>query len=182
MPRSDHRPAPMLPRYLTIGEVLRPHGVRGELLLRLMTEYPERIGTLKTVYLGLPGETPAPYTVAGARMHRGKLLLKLAEVPDRTSAEKYRGYLVQISLGDAPPLEEDEYYLFQVLGVEVITTDGDVLGRVTDVLETGANDVFVVRGGPKGEVLIPDVPHVVVELDVEGRQMIVKLMDGLLPD
>ena len=89
--------------------------------------------------------------------------------------------LVQISIEDAAPLEEGEYYHFQVIGVEVEMESGERLGRVTEVLETGANDVYVVRG-PRGEVLIPAIESVVRVLDLEAGRMVVSPLPGMLDE
>ncbi|MCX7681268.1 MAG: ribosome maturation factor RimM [Anaerolineae bacterium] len=171
------------PRYVSVGEVVRPHGVRGELRVRILTEYPERLHVHTHFYLAHPdsAELVHRYTVERIRLHRGVLLLKLEGCDDRNAAEALRGMLVQIPLEDAVPLEEGEYYLFQLLGVEVETEHGERLGRVVEVLETGANDVYVVRG-PRGEVLVPAISEVVRQLDLAAKRMIIHLMPGLLGD
>lgn len=171
------------PRYLSVGEVIRPHGVRGELRVRILTEYPERLHLHTHFYLAHPAsaERVRRYAVEKMRFHRDVLLLKLEGCNDRTTAETLRGMLVQIPLEDAVPLEEGEYYLFQLLGVEVETESGEWLGRVVEVLETGANDVYVVRG-PRGEVLVPAIGEVVRQLDLAAKRMVIHLLPGLLGD
>jgi 16S rRNA processing protein RimM len=119
------------------------------------------------------------YPVEKLRRHRGVLLLKLAGCDDRNSADELRGMLVQIPIGEAIPLEEGEYYDFQLVGVRVETESGEWLGQVVEVLKTGANDVYVVRG-PWGEVLLPAVDDVVLELDLELKRMVVHLLPGML--
>jgi len=171
------------PHYLSIGEVVRPHGVRGELRVRILTEYPERLNIHTHFYLAHPAFTEKVYRYAVERMRlrRDVLLLKLEGCDDRTAAEALRGMLVQIPLEDAVPLEEGEYYLFQLLGVDVETEQGEWLGRIVEVLETGANDVYVVRG-PRGEVLVPAIGEVVRSLDLAAKRMVIHLMPGLLGD
>jgi len=109
------------------------------------------------------------------------LLLKLGGCDDRNGADELRGMLVQIPLKEAAPLEEGEYYHFQLIGVRVETESGEWLGQVVEVLETGANDVYVVRG-PWGEVLLPAVNDVILELDLELRRMVVHLLPGMLAE
>jgi 16S rRNA processing protein RimM len=164
--------------YLVVGEILRPHGVRGELRMRVLTDYPERLGTLETLYVG-PDHNP--HRVLGSRGHRETVLLRLEGVPDRETAERYRGLLVHVAIEDAVPLEDGEHYLFELVGLTVVTEEGRELGQLVDVLETGANDVYVVKG-PSGEVLLPAIPDVVREVDVQGGQMTVHLLDGLLDE
>lgn len=169
------------PRYLTIGQILRPHGVRGELRVKIVTGYPERLEQHAFFYLACPDSPEAAqrYAVQGMRLHQEMLLLKLVDCNDRTTADKLRGMLVQIPVEEAVPLEEGEYYHYQLTNIRVETEDGEWLGHVTEVLETGANDVYVVHG-PRGEILLPAVEDVVRELDPESERMVVRLLPGML--
>jgi 16S rRNA processing protein RimM len=164
--------------------VRRPHGVRGEVRLDLLTDYPERVVTLANVYLAsdVDGSDAAAYAVEGARRHQGELLLLLAGITDRDQAGLLRDKWVLVAMQDAVPLEDGEFYLFQLVGLEVVTDDGETLGLLQDVIETGANDVYVVSGGERGEVLIPAIPSVVQTVDLEARRVTVVLPAGLLPD
>jgi 16S rRNA processing protein RimM len=116
--------------------------------------------------------------VEGLRWHKGALLLKLGGCDDRNAADGLRGRLVQIPIEDAGPLEEGEYFHFEVVGVQVETEDGERLGQVVEVLETKAHDVYIVRG-PEGELLLPAVESVVRELDLEYGRMVVRLLSGM---
>lgn len=171
------------PRYLVVGRVLRPHGVRGEVRVEIVTGYPERLGQHAAFYLAHPNSPEAVrrYAVERLRLHRDVALLKLEGCDTRNAADDLRGMLVQIPIEDAVPLEEGEYYLYQVVGVQVETEDGEQLGQVIEVLDTGANDVYVVQG-PRGEVLLPAIKDVVLELDLDARRLVVRLMPGLLED
>jgi 16S rRNA processing protein RimM len=171
------------PRYLAVGRILRPHGVRGELRVEILTDYPERLGQCADLYLACP-DSPASvrrYPIERLRRHKEVLLLKLGGCDDRNDADELRGMLVQIPLEKAVPLEEGEYYHFQLIGVRVETENGEWLGQVIEVLETGANDVFIVRG-PWGEVLLPAVDDVVLELDLKSKRMVVHLLPGILAE
>ena len=174
----------MNPAYLLLGEVLRPHGLRGELRIRLLTDYPERIAELEKVYLADNPEPSkaTPYHVEGMRMNGDFGLLKLREIPDRTQAERYRGLYVLVDIEHAVPLEEDEFYLYQLIGLRVDTSDGEMLGTLVEVLETGANDVYIVDSERYGEILIPVTSETIVKTDVDAGVMIVRLPDGLLPE
>jgi 16S rRNA processing protein RimM len=169
------------PSYVVIGQVRRPHGIRGEVRVEILTDYPERIGQHDYLYLAHP-ETPDDverYGLESVRPHKGILLVKLVECDDRDTAEELRGMLVQVPLEDAVPLEEGEYYHFQLEGMDVETETGEWLGRVGEVLRGGAHDVYLVRG-PRGEILLPAVEDVILELDLEARKMIVHLLPGML--
>ncbi|MFC1961268.1 ribosome maturation factor RimM, partial [Chloroflexota bacterium] len=173
---SLNLPAKASPSFLILGRIQRPHGVRGEMRIRVITDYPERIADLETVYLGTDPyneQTATAYPLTSIRGHRDQLLIKLEGITSRDDVEPLRQQLLMVALENAVPLEAGEYYVFEILGTEVITTDGQNLGRVSEVLETGANDVFVVTGGPYGEVLIPDIPEVVLEIDLEDNRVIV---------
>ena len=172
------RQQPFDPDYLIVGEVLRPHGVRGELHMRVLTDYPERLGNLETLYFG---PDHVPHRITGVRRHREAVLLRLEDVNDRDSAAHFRDMLVYVAREDAVPLEEGEYYLFQLSGLTVVTEEGRELGTMVDIIETGANDVYVVKGA-QGEVLLPAIPQVIREVDVEGGRIVVHLIDGLLND
>ncbi len=179
------RRAASAPHFLILGRILRPHGVRGELRVEIATQFPERVSDLETVFIGsdpYDDESALPFTLTAARRHRDLLLVTLEEITSREEADPLRGKLLMVALEDAVPLEEGEYYIFQILGARVVTSAGEELGRIAQVLETGANDVFVVQGGPRGEVLIPDVPHVVVDVDIENQIVTVDPLPGLLPE
>lgn len=171
------------PRYLLIGEILRPHGIAGELKMRVLTGYPERLHAHQTLYLAdsPEAESPEAYKLRSVRFHQGYALIRLEAVPDRTAAERYRQLYVMVAMEDAVPLEPDEHYLFELIGLQVLTEQGESLGEIVDVMETGANDVYVVRGGPYGEVLIPATEHTILSTDVTARHIVVRLPDGLLP-
>ena len=164
------------PRYLVVGRIVAPWGVRGEVKVALETDFPERFKRLKRVYLG---ERMTSFVLEGSRLHKGHALLKLGGYDDRDAAEKLRGQLVQIPIEEAMPLGEGEYYVYQIVGLEVWTTEGEHLGRVSEVLFTGANDVYVVHG-EKGEILIPAIEDVVLKVDLAGGRLTVELMEGLI--
>ncbi len=175
---------PEAPKYLLLGEVLRPHGVRGELRVRLLTAYPERIDKMTHVYLGSGSddESPRTYDVEHMRMNTPYGLLKLRGIDDREQADALRSLFVMVDLEHAVPLEEGEFYLYQLIGLTVKQQDGSTLGQITDVLETGANDVYVVASPQYGEVLIPVTDETIVRTDISAGELIVNLPDGLLPE
>ncbi len=166
---------------MAIGQVVGVHGVRGEVKVEILTEDPHRFGRLQRVFVGPDGQEPAPWPLEGYRLHQGRALLKLQGCDDRNRAETLRGFLVQVPLEEAIRLEEGEYYEHQILGLEVWTGTGEFLGQVVDILYTGANDVYVVRGsGPAGdELLLPAIADVIREVDLEAGRLVVELLDGL---
>jgi 16S rRNA processing protein RimM len=161
---------------LVIGEIIKPHGVRGEVRVLPSTDLPERFSWLKTVYIGRA--EPRPAGVEAVRSHQHWVLLKLAGIDNRDQAESLRGEWLQVPIDEAIPLEEDEYFLYQLVGLAVYDETGQQLGELVDVLETGANNVFVIRS-PEGELLLPDIDEVIREIDLESGRVIVRLLPGL---
>jgi 16S rRNA processing protein RimM len=120
------------------------------------------------------------FRIEQVRWMKGQPVLKLSGVEDRDQAEELRGRYLRVPGDDLAPLEEDEYYLFQIVGLRVETEDGRLLGTISEVLQTGANDVYVVPTAT-GELLVPAIPDVVQAVDLAGGRMIVRLMAGMLP-
>lgn len=168
------------PKYILIGRVLKPHGVRGDVLVEAFTEVPERFNSLDTVYLSKKGrKAPQPFTITSARLHSNRLIVKFAGYNHRDQADELRGQLIQIPPEESIPLEEGEFFLFELHGMTVKTEDGEILGEVTEVIQTGANEVFVVNG-ENGEILIPDTEEVVLNIGRETREITVHIIPGLL--
>jgi 16S rRNA processing protein RimM len=167
--------------YLAIGRIIAPHGIRGEVKVEVLTDFPERFkpGTHAFLGVGTEDSEARQVKILAARPHKGGFLLKLDIVPDRNAAELVRNRYLLIPAADAMPLGEHENYLHDLIGLEVETTDGHHLGELREVLFTHANDVYVVRG-PAGEVLLPAIRDVVLQVDLSARRMVVELPEGLL--
>lgn len=163
--------------YLTVGRIVGAHGVGGEVKVALLTDYPERFRAGARLFL--ESETGAiPVEIASARPHKGMMLVKLAPVADRSAAESLRGRRLLIPEDQAMPLGEHENYAHDLIGLSVETPEGDILGELTEILFTPANDVYVVSG-PLGEVLLPALRDVVRHVDLHQGKMIVQLPEGL---
>ena len=146
--------------------------MRGELKLRLATDDPEHLRTVKRVYLG---DEAKPRRLLGVRFHAGQALLRLAGIGTPEAVDALRGQPVRIAGGDARPLAAGEFFLYQLIGLDVVDEAGSSLGRVADVLETGAHDVFVVAptgGGP--DLLLPHHPDVVLDVRPADGRMVVR--------
>lgn len=156
-----------------MGRVLGARGVRGELKVAVLTDFPERFQRGATVWAA--GE---PRTVRGARNHLGALLLLLDGIDTREEAAALGGALLEVPEHTLAALEEGTYYRFQIVGLEVVTAAGEPLGRVAEVLETGANDVYIVRS-EDAELLLPATEDVVRQVDVARGRMVVELIEGL---
>jgi 16S rRNA processing protein RimM len=120
-------------------------------------------------------------TVNDARPYKANWLVSFAEAMSREEAASWAGAALFVDAGTLPPLEDGVYYEFEMIGLDVVTVDGEALGRVEEIVETGANDVIVVRG-PKGEVLLPSLEAVVRKVDLEMGCITVDPPPGLLPE
>jgi 16S rRNA processing protein RimM len=156
---------------LTIGNILAPHGVRGEFKLRLQTDDPEHLMTIKRVYLG---DEKTPRTVLDVRLHAGHALMRLQGISSPETVERFRGTPLRIRGEDARPLAADEYFLYQIIGLDAFDEAGNRLGRVTDLMETGANDVLVITPEDGADILLPSHPEVVVSMDPAAGRIVVR--------
>ncbi|MBI4630964.1 MAG: 16S rRNA processing protein RimM [Chloroflexi bacterium] len=172
-PRARRRKSESDPQFLAIGKVLRPQGVRGELRLEIYTGSPAHLKDVETVYVG---DEQSPYPLESSRLHQKILLIKLKGCDDREQADSFRGQIIAIARADAAPLRAGQFYHHQIIGLAVISDEGEQLGSITEIIETGANDVYVVKNGDE-ELLLPAISSVI--LKIEPPQMIVHLLDGL---
>jgi 16S rRNA processing protein RimM len=165
------------PEYLVVGFLRRPHGVKGEILMDVHTDFPERLKTGITVFVG---ESYQPMVIASLRYHASGLLVRFRGIKSPEEAGLYRNTWVYVPVANRPELPEGEYYHHQLIGLNVVTDEGRDLGVLVDILETGANDVYVIRAVDGNEVLLPAIPPVVLEIKLADRQMCVRLLDGLI--
>ena len=165
---------------LLVGTVGAPFGVRGQVKLNAISTHPEHLSRLRTVYVG---EGLVPVKLQRAQLHKHNLvILTLDGYGDRNAAETLRGAEVFIRINDAAPLEEGEYFLHDLPGLAVLTTTGESVGTVREVLETGANDVLVVDRTEGGEVLVPMILQVVKVLDLVEKRIVIEPIPGLLSE
>jgi 16S rRNA processing protein RimM len=156
---------------VAVGWIAAPWGLRGDLKVQPLTDFPERFQ--RGAALWVRGRR---IEVQRSRWSRGFVYLGLSGIDSRSAAEELRGALLEVPESDLAPLPEGQYYRFQVIGLEVRTPEGRPLGRVAEILSTGSNDVYVVRGGPR-ELLIPAIEDVVKEVDIEGGRLVVEPPD-----
>ncbi|MCS6994458.1 MAG: ribosome maturation factor RimM [Anaerolineales bacterium] len=162
--------------YLAVGMFRRPHGVRGDILFTVLTDFPERLRPGTLVYVG---EEKRAFKIIRRRPHNDGLLLGFEGITTPEQAARYTGKTAFVRADDRPPLPEGEYYHHQILGLNVFDENGQSLGVVTDILETGANDVYVVKTPEGRELLLPAIHQVILEIDLEHKVMKVHLLPGL---
>ncbi len=167
------------PVYLAVGIFRRPHGVQGDLLLEIYTDFPERIRPGTQLYVGDEKQT---LKITRRRPHANGLLLGLAGVTDLEQAGRYRNQVAYVPADDRPSLPEGEYYHHQILGLQVLDESGHELGTVREILQTGANDVYVVAGPDGREILLPALKQVLLGVDLEQKILHVHLLPGLIDE
>lgn len=162
---------------LAIGTIIGAHGLQGELKVRLATDDPDYLSRLKWIYLG---DEERPRRLVGFRLHGGFGLMTLKGITTPEQAVAFRGEVLRIAGSDAKPLGPGEYFLYQVIGLTVVTEEGDTIGTVSDLIETGANDVFVVTPtDTRPAQLFPNLPDVVLAIDPAQGTMTVRPLEYL---
>lgn len=156
---------------LAIGRIVAAHGVRGEVKLDIYTDRPEEIAKLRRVYLN---DDPTPRRVLRAGGTERQAILKLAGVDTRNDAEELRGTIVRIRGNQLAPREDDSYYHYQLIGLHVFLEDGSPIGTLTEIIETGEVDVYVVRDADGSEQLFPALKDVVLVIDPANDRVVVR--------
>lgn len=164
------------PVYLVVGFLRRAHGLRGEMIMDLHTDFPERLQNGRKLFVG---EERKPMTLSGSRPHAKGMLVKFKGIETPEQAGELRNQWVYVRAADVPDLPEGKIYQHELFGYEVVDDQGNTLGELVEILETGANNVYVVRDPSGKEILLPAIPSVVLEIDAERRVMRVHLLEGL---
>lgn len=165
-------------QYLQVGIISSTHGIRGEVKVFPTTDDPARFKVLKNVILDT-GKEQIPMEIQGVKFFKQFVIVKFKGIDNINDIEKYKGKSLLVTREYASPLEEDEYYIADLIGMTVFTEDGE-FGVLKDVIETGANEVYVVDSKEHGEVLIPAIHDCILDVNVEEQTMKVHLLDGLI--
>ena len=166
--------------WATIGNVVAPFGVQGELKVLLLTDIPNRFNQLDVVYVG-PNHTP--HRIERVRPYKGEMIvLKLQGIADANTAEKMRNFDLTIPESQLAQLPPDCYYQHDILGLRVITVRGRTVGPIVDIIVTGSNDVYVIKSPDGKQKLIPAIKDVVKQVDLRRKVMYIDLIPGLLDD
>ena len=163
-------------KFLMIGQIIKPQGVRGEIKVLPLTDDPERYYDLEYAYLDEKGEKKVEVT--GARIREGFVYITLEGVTDRDQVERMRNLFLYIDRANAAPLPEGRYYISDLIGMKVVDDKGAEMGRLTDVMQAGGNDVYEVKGARVFR--FPALKRVLKNVDVEGETM--TLDSAVLPE
>jgi len=162
------------PEYVTIGQILAPWGIKGKLKVTVVTDFPQRFAPCSKIYIN-----HQPMTIDAAEWRKGKAIIKLSSIDSIEEAQRLRGQPIEIHHSQLQPLPEGQYYHFQLIGLEVETTQGELLGNITEILTAESNDIYVVSGD-RGEILIPAIDDVVKSIDRNKGRIVIEPIEGLL--
>jgi len=164
--------------YISIGQIVNTHGIKGEVKVYPLTDDIKRFDQVKHVYIEEGNELKV-LRVASVKYLKNMVIIKFVGIDDVNTAEKLRNKYIKVHRKDTVKLPKDTYLICDLIGIEVRTESGDVLGKVKEVLRTGSNDVFVVKSEDK-EILIPGLKSVFKKIDIENQEIIVELPEGLV--
>jgi 16S rRNA processing protein RimM len=165
------------PVYLTVGFLRRPHGLRGEIIMDLHTDFPERLKRGRKLFVS---EEHKPLMIEGIRGHQKGVLIKFNGIDTSEDAGQFRNQWVYVRASDVPPLPEGQIYKHELIGFQIVDESENLLGELVEIIETGANDVYVVRDDSGREILLPAIPSVILDRDPARRLMRVHLLEGLI--
>ena len=165
---------------LRVGVIASTHGVKGEVKVYPTTDNLERFKSLKQVILVTQRKEEIHLTVSGVKFFKQFAILKFKEIDNIDDIQKYKGCDLMVSREHAQPLEENEYYIGDLLGLKVVSDAGETLGILDDVLQTGANDVYVVKRPNGSELLLPVIRDCILDVKIEEGLVIAHVMEGLL--
>jgi 16S rRNA processing protein RimM len=162
------------PEYITIGTVVSPWGLHGQMKVDVETDFPQRFSAASRVFINSQAKV-----IESVSWQRGRAVIKVEGVDTEDEAAKLSGTLVEIHHSQLFTLDEGEYYHFQLVGLRVETTDGEVIGEVTEIMTMASADIYVVKG-QDGDILIPAIDEVVKSVEPERGVIVIEPVDGLL--
>ena len=165
--------------YLQVGVITSTHGIKGEVKVFPTTDDPGRFDYLKNVVLDT-GKQQIPLEISGVKYFKQFVIVKFKGIDNINDIEKYKSMPLYVSREDAVELEDDEYFMADLVGMQVVTEDETEFGVLKEVMETGANDVYIIDTKSYGEVLIPAIKECILDVDLENNRMKIHLMDGLV--
>ena len=164
---------------LQVGVISSTHGVRGEVKVFPTTDDVKRFKKLKKVILDT-GKEQLPLEIEGVKFFKQFVILKFDGIDNINDIEKYKGKSLLVDREHAVKLKKDEYFIADMIGMDVFTEEGELFGALKDVMETGANDVYIIEMTDGKEVLVPAIKQCILDVDIENRKMVIHLLEGLV--
>ena len=165
--------------YFEVGQIVNTNGLKGLLKINPFTDDITRFERLKTIFIEHKKEL-LEFEIESVRYQKKQVLLKLKGIDTIEEAEKYREDYLKINRNKEEKLPEDTYYIVDLIGLDIYTADGELLGKLDDVFSTGSNDVYVVKNGEGKQILLPAISDVIKNIDLEQKKIVVNLIEGLL--
>ena len=165
--------------YLEVGQIVNTNGLKGFLKVKPLTDDITRFEDLETIYIQKAKEL-IEFKIQDVKYSKNMVLLKLEGIDNINEAEKYKNFYIKINREDAVELEEDSYFIVDIINCEVYTDDNEFLGKVEDVFPTGSNDVYTVRTVDNKQILLPAIEDVIKDVDIKNKKIIVHLLEGLI--
>lgn len=172
-------PLPGEPVFLVIGKLRRPHGLKGDILMEVLTDFPERIEAGEKVFVG---EDHRALYFRSCVWHGKLMRVSFEGFNNPDTVGEYRNQYVYVRRDERPKLPEGEYYHHQLIGLQVVSEEGENFGVITSIIETGANDVLNVQDLQGRTVLIPVIEPVIQDVDLGSGIITVKILPGLIPE
>ena len=166
-------------KYFEVGQIVNTFGVKGMLKVKPFTDDANRFEELKKVYI-CKKEKLEEVEIEEVKYHKDMVLLKVKGIDDMNEAEKVKGLYLKIDRKNAKKLPKDTYFIADLLGLEVYSDKEEFLGKVDDIFRTGANDVYVIKDEKGKQLLLPGIPEVIKEIDLEKEKIIVHILKGLV--
>lgn len=166
-------------KFLQVGVISSTHGVKGEVKVFPTTDDVKRFKKLKKAFLDT-GREHLPLEIESVKFFKQFAILKFKGIDNINDIEKYKGKSLLVDRENTVKLRRDEYFIADMIGLIVFTDDGEEFGKLKDVLETGANDVYIIDSLKHGEVLVPAIKQCILDVDIENGKMVIHLMEGLV--
>ncbi len=165
--------------FLEIGQIVNTFGIKGMVKIKPFTDDINRFDDLEKIYIE-KNNNKKEYEIEEVKYHKGMVLMKLKGVNTPEEAELLRNYYLKVKREDEPELEEGTYYIVDLIGLDVYSDDGKLLGKLDDIFNTGSNDIYVVKDELGKQILFPAISDVVKDINLEEKKIIVHILNGLI--
>lgn len=164
--------------FLEVGKIINTHGLRGDVKIVTWTDYPEDFEEIDKVYIRRKTGDEV-LTITNVKYQKNNIIVKFKEIADINEAEKYKNLVLHADREDLPQLEEGAHYIADLIGLNIVDEEGELIGELVDVFNTGANDIYDVKRKSKKNLLLPVIDEVVKNIDLENKKITVHVMEGL---
>ena len=165
--------------YFEIGQIVNTSGLKGVVKVKPFTDDITKFNNFKTIYVSIKKELKE-FEIEHVRFSKNMVFLKLKGIDTIEDAENYRNFYLKIKRDKGEKLEENSYYIIDIIGCKVLSEENEILGRIDDVFSTGSNDVYVVKSEDGRQILLPAIKNVIKKVDIQNKEIVVHLMEGLI--